>query len=229
MNIEEVEAELAENADAGYRDFSGKLTPTQYPMTGVRIPILRKLAARIVNSGFGETYLQEGKRDTHEQIMLAGFVTAALGGTPDEYLRRLDAFMPYIDNWAVCDCVLSSCKAVKKFLPTAAEHFFAYAARGVWERRVLAVFMMDYLLTDEYIDKVLDLYATMPQGEYYVDMAIAWGLSVALVKYYEKTADKLRAGAYSTFVTNKAIQKARESYRISPEHKTELLQKKKKA
>lgn len=228
MTVQEVEAELAGHTDEKYRAFNAKLTPTGYPMLGVRIPLLRKLAARIVKAGFAETYLQEGRRDTFEHILLYGFVTAGVKCDPAVYLERFDAFLPYIDNWAVCDCVVSSLGYVKKFLPAAVEHFMGYAAGNAWARRVLAVFMMDYMLTDEYIDRVLSMYANMPQGEYYVDMGIAWGLSVALVKYYDKTKAAIAGGRYSVFVTNKSIQKARESYRITPEQKAALLLLKKK-
>lgn len=214
---------MKENEDAAFRDFSAKLTPTDYPMTGVRLPVLRKLAADVVKAGYGEAYLAAGERDTYERVMLYGFILAKCKCDEEEYLKRIDAFIPYIDNWAVCDCFVSSLKYVNRFLPRAAEHIFRYENGGPWARRVLAVFMMDYLMREDTIERVLDTYAVMPQGEYYVDMGIAWGLSVALVKFYEPSKNAIAEGRYSRFVTNKAIQKARESFRVSPRQKEELL------
>lgn len=216
MTDEQLEAKLTELAEPKYRDFSGKLTPTAYPMLGVRIPALRKLAVDAPPPA-------EIRPTSFEKVMVRGFATARAKLPIGAYLDGVEAFLPYIDNWAVCDCVTSSLKPVAKNRAAAYDRFLRLADAGsAWERRFLAVLLMDYYLDEEYIDRVLDVYRDMRQGEYYVDMAIAWALSVALVKFYDKTRDRLAAGTYSTFVTNKAIQKARESYRIPPERKAEL-------
>jgi hypothetical protein len=53
-------------------------------------------------------------------------------------------------------------------------------------------------------------------------MAIAWAISVGLIKFYDKTLPYLERKIFSKFVHNKGIQKARESYRIAPEVKVLL-------
>ncbi len=81
---------------------------------------------------------------------------------------------------------------------------------------------MDYFLDVEHIDFALDQLAGIPQGQYYVDMAVAWALSVALIKHYDRTEPLFRTPVFSKFVHNKAIQKARESFRIDHERKAYL-------
>ena len=216
MTDEQLEAKLAELAEPKIRDFSAKLTPTAYPILGVRIPTLRKLAVDAPPPA-------EIRPTSYEKVMVRGFATARAKAPIGAYLDGLEAFLPYIDNWAVCDCVTSTCKFVKKHRTETYDRFIRLATEGnEWERRFLAVLLMSYYLDADYIDRVLDVYRDMRQGEYYVDMAIAWGLSVALVKFYDKTRDRLASGTYSKFVTNKAIQKARESFRIAPACKAEL-------
>lgn len=79
-------------------------------------------------------------------------------------------------------------------------------------------------MDEKYIDKTFRHLSDVPQGQYYVDMVIAWTISIGLVKFYDKTLPHLQQKTFSKFVHNKAIQKVRESYRISAETK-ELLNK----
>lgn len=215
MTDSELNEILARHSEPVYKAFTEKLTPTGYPILGVRLPFLRKLAATAPPA-------DEIQPDSHEKILLKGFVLARQKKPIGEYLDDVAGFLPLIDNWAVCDCVTASLKPVAKHLTETFERFAPLRTGGAWERRFLAVLLMDYYLTDEYIDRVLDVYRDMAQGEYYVDMAIGWGLSVALVKYWDKTYARLAAGEYSTSVTKKAASKARDSFRIPPDRKEKM-------
>lgn len=82
--------------------------------------------------------------------------------------------------------------------------------------------LMDFYLDEKYVSVVADIYAGIKQGLYYTDMAIAWGLSVMLVKFPEIAFPLLERGVFSDFVTLKAIQKAIESRRISEDMKLRL-------
>ena len=86
---------------------------------------------------------------------------------------------------------------------------------------------MDYYLTDEYIDKVLEIYNKIDSDQYYVQMGIAWAISVCFVKYREKTRKILHNNNLSTFTHNKSIQKIIESTRVDKETKEELKKLKK--
>ncbi|MCD7937641.1 MAG: hypothetical protein LUG98_12330 [Tannerellaceae bacterium] len=72
------------------------------------------------------------------------------------------------------------------------------------------------------IDATLRHLSEVPQGQYYVDMSIAWALSLGLIKFYDKTLPYLEQRVFTKFVHNKALQKARESYRVPAELKEHL-------
>lgn len=95
-----------------------------------------------------------------------------------------------------------------------------------FEKRFAYVTILTYYINDEYIDEVLDLLVNESSQEYYVYMAVAWALSVCLVKYYDKTLTKMEASDLNKITYNKAIQKAIESFRITKEQKTKLKSKK---
>ena len=57
-------------------------------------------------------------------------------------------------------------------------------------------------------------------------MAVAWAISICLIKYYKKTYKYIENNKkLYTWTYNKAIQKAIESYRITDEQKQELRKK----
>ncbi len=97
-----------------------------------------------------------------------------------------------------------------------------------YELRFAAVVLMQYYITEDYIDTVLDWYGKICVDAYYVKMAVAWGLSVCFVKFRDKTLAFLQNCDIDRFTYNKAIQKIRESYRVSEEDKEMLKEMKKK-
>lgn len=219
MTAQDIRGEIIRLAEPELAAFSKKLTPTALEIKGVRIPLLRKLAKEAAKiPGF----LDEFQPENYEEVMVAGFVSASQK-TLDALFTRMDAFLPRIDNWAVCDCVCSTVGLAKKFPAETLAHFMPLKdSPKEFDRRFFAVFLMDYCLTDEHISFVLDAYSSMKCGEYYVDMAIAWGLATALAKYYEETVALIETRTLPPFIQNKAIQKARESFRVSAAQKEYL-------
>ena len=59
-------------------------------------------------------------------------------------------------------------------------------------------------------------------NDYYVNMAISWYYSVALIKNYEEVIPLFENKILDKWIHNKSIQKAIESYRITPEQKVYL-------
>lgn len=212
--------------DEKYRKFNESLIPgaegTSY---GVRLPQLRTIAKEIIK-GDWQQFLSDAKgSDIYEIIMLRGLVIATV---PCEYEKRLQMiadFVPSINNWAVCDCVTASIKSATKNLSETFTFLKPYLeSREEFELRFGVVMLMDYFITEEYIDWVLEIYQNIRHEAYYVNMAVAWALSVCFVKFREKTLAVFQAQALSTWVQNKAIQKCRESRRVSAEDKEMLLQ-----
>lgn len=92
----------------------------------------------------------------------------------------------------------------------------------VYTVRFALVLMLDYFVKAEYFNDVKKAVYTLPAGEYYIDMAASWLLSVWLVKEYETILPLIEEKSLPKFIQNKSIQKAIESFRISEEKKAYL-------
>ena len=143
-------------------------------------------------------------------------------------IEYLDFFVPKIDNWAVCDITCSSFKFKKEELPTIWKYILKYQkSKNEFELRFMVVMMMDYFLLDEYIDEVLTIIDKIKVDYYYTNMAISWLISVAFVKYRDKTIKYLKNNNLSTFTYQKSLQKIIDSYRVSQKDK-DMIRKMKK-
>ena len=108
---DELRAWLEGRAEEAYRRFSSSLLPPEEgaTMLGVRLPLLRRLAARLAG-GEWEAYLAAARDDSFEEILLQGMV---IGTAPAPLAVRLEytaRFVPKIRNWSVCD---SFCAGLK--------------------------------------------------------------------------------------------------------------------
>ena len=127
----------------------------------------------------------------------------------------LASFIPLIDNWAVCDSCCASFKFTAQYREELYPFIKSYLSGSEYEARFAVVMLMDYYLTDGYIDEVLSLLCEIKSDYYYVNMAVAWALSVAFVKYRDKTLPYLTQKTLTPAVQNKTIQKIKESYRVT--------------
>lgn len=212
-------------SESNYKAFNKKIIPTNYEMLGIRIPALRLLAKELAQSDDIESYLDHAEFTTYEHILLYGMV---LGYSKKLSLENtfhyFDPLILKFDNWAHVDSLVSGFKQFKKYPDQTLNHFLALKTdEGEFTKRTFVILLMTYFMDERYIDTTLKHLVEVPQGQYYVDMAIAWALSVGLVKFYDRTIKLLEQKHFSKFVHNKAIQKARESYRISSQIKEVLL------
>ena len=221
--MDKILKQLFELQDKRYKEFHSSLCPNVDNIIGVRIPELRKLAKQIAKENPKEFIENPVKKQYYEEIMLEGFVIGYMKATLEEKLHYLDNFIPEIDNWAVCDCTASTLKFIDKYKKEVWEYMQKYInSKKEFEKRFAIIILMDYYLTDEYIDKVLEIYNKIDSDQYYVQMGIAWAISVCFVKYREKTRKFLDNNNLSTFTYNKSIQKIIESTRVDKETKEEL-------
>jgi len=224
--IDSIDKKLQLLAESDYKLFNQKIIPTNYEILGIRMPALKKLAKDIAADPLVFTYLDNAKYCNYEHILLYGLVLGQLKKIPLETIfNYLDPLILKFDNWAHVDTVISSMKVFQKSQDIVLNHFLPLKYHeGEFTKRVFAIILMDYYMNEKYIDSTLKHLSEIPQGQYYVDMAIAWAISYGLIKFYDKTVPLLEEQVLSKFVHNKSIQKARESYRISPEIKDRLNQ-----
>ena len=208
--------------DLEYRAFHSRLMPTVDPETiiGVRTPELRKLARGFAREPEAAAFLQTLPHRYYEENNLHGFLIETIKDF-DQCIGALDAFLPYVDNWATCD--LMSPKVLKQDLPRLLTHIRRWMASGhVYTIRFGMEMLMRYYLDEAFRPEYLDWVAAVHSEEYYVNMMIAWFFAEALAKQYDAALPYLLKHRLDVWTHNKALQKARESYRITPEQKAYL-------
>lgn len=216
MTFEEIRQELINNAEEKFRDFSAKIVCTKMPMLGVRTPTVKKLA-REANAD----YLNSSPY-YYEELLVYGFALGRMEPTAKGLFEKLPRYLGFADCWAAIDSPVSGMKALKKEKNESLAYIDGYLHdEREYFARFAAVALFNYI-DKEHIDGVIDRYASVEAGRYYVDMAIAWGLSIAAVDFYDKVYSALEAGRFSDFITRKAVSKCRDSFRIPPERKQAL-------
>lgn len=210
--------ELAALADPAYKAFQQPLLPGVDDMLGVRLPALQKLSARLAKGDWQAGLAAPDA--TFEERMLRGLVIGRLPGTPQEILPLVRRFLPVIDNWSVCDSFCAGFKIAKLYK----EEIFSFAAECAasdqeYTARVGAVLLLWYYADGEYLPRSLDAYRRLQCPAFYARMAAAWGYSVFAAADFEATIAAMRAAALPDEVWNKALQKMRESRRITPAQK----------
>ena len=210
-------------AEDGNRKFTEGLHPGVEHVLGIRLPALRKLAARIAKADW-ERYFDTADGFYMEERMLQGMVLGCI--RPDEdvevYLHRVTRFVWIINSWSVCDTFKFG--GGKAFIRRNEARLWEYLkewmkASGEYEVRFGVVMGMSYFLDEAHLEEYLSLLDGVRHEGYYVRMAVAWALSFCFVKFPEQTMAFLRHCHLDDFTFRKTIQKIGESYRVSEDMK----------
>ena len=226
QNIKE---ELKGLADKKYKEFHKGLCPGTENILGVRVPILRNYAKKLAKEYEIKALLENIDNEYYEEIMLQGML---IGLEKDKdiqnILEDIERFVPKIDNWAVCDVFCAGLKITKKHLQEMWDFLQKYVTSDKeFEIRFGVVMILDYYITEDYLERIFAIFDSIKSNQYYVQMAVAWAISICLIKFYDKTINYLKTSQIDRFTYNKALQKAIESYRITDEQKTFLRKMKK--
>lgn len=220
---QEIRARLFALQDTEYRAFISKLIPTVEParIIGVRTPALRRLAKELARTPLAEPFCRCVPHYYYEENNLHGFLLEGIRDY-EAGLAAVEAFLPCIDNWATCD-VCSGPKVFAKHLPELREPVRRWLTSGqTYTVRYGIGMLMRYYLDEAFQPEYLDWVADVRSEEYYVNMMAAWYFATALAKQYEAALPYIEQRRLAPWTHNKAIQKAVESYRITPEQKAYL-------
>ena len=147
-----------------------------------------------------------------------------------EKLALVDAFLPFVDNWAVCDGLCSTFKPRANEADAVFDFACACAESDVeFRKRFGLIMLMSYYHEPPRVDRVMEIYRGFAHPGYYARMGAAWGLATLFLYRREAALDILKSGAWDAFTHNKAIQKLRESYRVPDDDKRMLLALRRKA
>ena len=219
---EGLEGKLFALQDLKYQAFQCRLMPTVDPETviGVRTPALRELAKEFGKTPEAAPFLQDLPHRYSEENNLHRLLLSAMKDY-EQIIPALDAFLPFVDNWATCDLI--SPKVFKKHLPDLLPEIRRWMASGhTYTVRFGIGMLMSFYLDGAFQPEYLDWVAAVRSQEYYVNMMIAWYFATALAKQYESTLPYIEYQRMDTWTHNRAIQKAIESDRITDQQKTYL-------
>lgn len=210
---------LLSMADEKYRDFSSKLMPTvkKEKIIGIRTPLLRKFAKNLYDY---EDFLKILPHEYFEENNLHAFLIEKEHNF-EKCIEKLDAFLPYVDNWATCDSMKP--KVLKKEPQKLLKHIKKWInSKDVYAVRYAINLLMSFYLDENFDESYPLLVANIKSEEYYINMMRAWYFATALAKQYKKTLPYIENNVLDTWTHNKTIQKAIESLRISKEQKEYL-------
>ena len=219
--MDEIADFLLANQDAGYRAFTLPLLPNidEKTFIGVRLPVIRKFA-KDLDPETKEAFLGSLPHRYHEENILHAII---LSNTKDydAFIERVDAFLPYVSNWSVCDTICN--KHLTKHRPALIKEVYSWLKTDeVYRVRYAVKCLMNYYLDEFFEPEHLREVEQVKLDDYYVRMMIAWYLATGLAKNYDSFIMEIERRRFEPFTHNKAIQKAVESYRVSDEHKTYL-------
>ena len=220
--MEKIENELFKLQDKKYQEFQAKLIPTRNPNTiiGVRTPELRKYSKVLLKNNEYKEFLKELPHKYFDENQLHAFIISGIKDY-DECINYVNQFLPYIDNWATCDQM--SPKIFKKNHDILLKEIMNWIkSKETYIIRFGIGMLMQHFLDEDFDTEYLEWVSNIKSEEYYVNMMIAWYFATALAKKYEVTISYIENKRLDSWCHNKTIQKAIESYRITPEQKEYL-------
>ncbi len=216
-----VQEYLLSQKDQKYRDFTLPLMPTvdEKTFVGVRLPILKKYA-KDLEIKEREGLLNSLPHKYHEENILHAFILSNIKDY-DEFINKVNVFLPYVTNWSVCDTLCN--KHLNKYKDRLFADVYKWLKSSeVYRVRYAVKCLMNYYLGDDFKEEHLDRVAEVKLDNYYVKMMVAWYLATGLAKNYDSFVKAIESHKFDPVTHNKAIQKAVESYRVSEEHKQYL-------
>ena len=220
--IENLEKELFELQDLKYRDFHSKLLPgiDKDSIIGIRTPMLRKFTKEFAKTSEAELFMQKLPHRYYEENNMHMMIVSWIKDY-EKCLAEVKRFLPYVNNWATCD--LPAPKVFAKHKDELLPEIRSWIASDeTYTIRYGIGMLMTFYLDEDFRLEYLKLAADVRSEEYYVNMMIAWYFATALAKQWDTAIPYLEERKLTEWVHRKTIQKAIESYRITPEQKVYL-------
>lgn len=211
-----------------YKKFSEKIINTKYEIIGVKTDILKKIAKENINNY--QEYFKE-KHLYYEEYMIHGFMLGYLKLPYEEVINYVSDYIEYIDCWSMVDSIVSNLKMINKNIEKAFITAKEYInTNSIFRIRFGYCIVLSYFINysrKEYLDQIIKL-CDKPHKDYYIQMMVAWLLSVAYVKFKEETLLYIKDNKLDIFTHNKTISKICDSYRVSKEEKIILKEMRRK-
>jgi len=188
---------------------------------GISIPELRKLAKKAAKDNYKE-FAENNDYSAFELKLLHAFVLGYAQDDINTLLKYFKDFIPYVDDWAVNDSLCQNFKSARQYPDIVWDFLMQYKnSKKEFESRIVSVTLLSHYLNDKYIDRVIEVLNSLNTDDYYSQMGAAWALASIMGKYPEKCLHYLKSKdcRLDKKTYNKALQKIRESFRVSDEIK----------
>ncbi|MGN0974287.1 MAG: DNA alkylation repair protein [Bacilli bacterium] len=207
--------------DEKYIDFTKKITPGEFKMLGIKIPILRKIVKEICKGNYN-SFLKVNKNDYFEELLIEGFVIGNIKNT-DDFDKYVELFIKKINNWCICDTCISSFKIIKK---NRDRYFYLVdkysKSDKEFEIRASLIMLLSLYKNKDYLNQIFSIIKNIKYDYYYVNMAKAWLLCELFINFKEETLNFIRKNRLDEFTIRKFVSKCNDSYRVSIEDKKML-------
>lgn len=221
--IDKILKDLDSLSEQSYKEFNQKLIPTKTHTLGVRLPLLRKIAKDIVKNEDIYEFLNSDKRNIYELLMLEGLVISYLKEPFTQLLPYIEAYLQKVDNWALIDSPFMGFKTIEKEKNQVLDIVKLWLkSKEEFKKRAGLVILLAFYVQEENLNLLFDLLQEVDNSEYYVYMANAWLISVCMAKFPKQSIEFFKNNTLDKKTHNKAIQKSKESFRVSKEDKTIL-------
>lgn len=219
----DIQKKLFGLSDTEYADFQARLTPSveREKFIGVRVPKVRALAKELLKLSPQTEFLKALPHQYYDENMLHGLLISEIKDY-DNCIAEVEKFLPFVDNWAVCD--IMSPKIFKKNKEKLLEKIKIWSkSKHAYTIRFAIEMLMSHYLDGDFKPEYLKIPAAVKSDEYYVKMMIAWFFATALSKQWDIAVSVIENDEIKdNWTHNKTIQKACESYRITEEQKDYL-------
>ena len=210
--------ELLKYKKVGLKEFNEKLIPTlNNKIIGVTCPNIRKIAKEFKND---IEFLKSLPHEYYEEDLLHAYMLSINYYEYEEFIELIEEFLPYLNNWSVCDTMAKNKKIILKNKDIHFLKCIEWINTGrTYYIRFGLLHMMCYYLTDEYINEIIKVVYTINNHDYYVDMMIAWLFATAMIRHEKLIIDELKKNKLNNFIIKKTISKSIESFRIKEDTK----------
>ena len=213
---------LMKYQDLKYRDFQSRIVPNidKETIIGVRTPQMRQIVKDIYGTDEANNFIKKLPHKYYEENLIHFFLIAKIKDF-DECINEVERFLPYIDCWPVCDQAspIVFKKYHDKLLPLIKKWI---DSNHIYTSRFGIRILMNEFLGDDFKEEYLEWVASKNSEEYYLKMMVAWYFATALAKQYDASIKYIENKSLDSWIHQKTIQKAIESYRVSNEHKDYL-------
>lgn len=221
MEYRDLRLRLTREIDDKYRDFVAKGVPTDRPILGVRVPIIRQIASQIPKEDYYKIIKESPV--SLEELILRGILIAHL--PYEEMLKSFDSQILLISDWCSCDIFCASLRPLIKKHPN---DFYEQKIQPLLDSkrefsvRVGLVLLLGYINPD-YLAVIYGRLEQLKNSEeYYIKMALAWVLAECFIKFPDETLSYLQVSKLPAWTFNKAISKICDSLRVEENIKAYL-------